>query len=54
MNMNITEPNHDLGHGPFSIYLFEFSDGSTYTGQCGGKPEERWRKSYNKALTEKN
>lgn len=53
MNMNITEPNHDLGHGPFSIYLFEFSDGSTYTGQCGGKPEERWRKSYNEALTEK-
>lgn len=51
--MNIAGFNHDLKHGPYSVYLFTFSDGSTYTGQCGVKPKRRWGKGYNKALTAK-
>lgn len=51
MNMDITAPSYDLGHGPFSVYLFEFPDGMTYVGKTGGKPEKRWKKKYNAALT---
>lgn len=51
MNMNITEPNHDLGHGPYSIYLFKFPDSKTYVGKTARKPEKRWDGNYNAALT---
>lgn len=51
MNMDITALSHDLQHGPFSVYLFEFPDGMTYVGNTGGKPEKRWKKKYNAALT---
>ena len=50
--MNTTGLHYDLGHGPYSVYLFEFPDGKTYVGKCKGKPEKRWRGKYNKRMKE--
>lgn len=40
--MNMIGLQHDLGHGPYSVYLFEYSDGRKYVGSTGQKPENRW------------
>lgn len=50
--MNMIGLQHNLGHGPYSVYLFEFPDGMVYVGKCKGKPEKRWRGKYNKRMKE--
>ena len=50
--MNMIGLQHNLGHGPYSVYLIEFPDGMVYVGKCKGKPEKRWRGKYNKRMKE--
>lgn len=52
--MNMIGLQHDLGHGPYSVYLFEYSDGRKYVGSTGQKPENRWKKGYNPQVTAAN
>ena len=52
--MNMMGFQHNLGHGPYSVYLFEYSDGRKYVGSTGQKPENRWKKGYNPQVTAAN
>lgn len=52
--MNMIGLQHDLRHGPYSVYLFEYSDGRKYVGSTGQKPENRWKKGYNPQVTAAN